>query len=129
MSRILLIDDDEALREVLAMSLTSDGHEVVSASDGREGVELLQQGQFDLVITDLIMPGQEGIETITILRQDYPTLPVIAISGGLPNSELYLQIAQKIGAKRILAKPFALSDMRSAIIEVLGPRDPGPSGT
>lgn len=121
MLRILLIDDDDTLRHVIAMALSSYGYEVVEAAEGGEGVNLARSAPFDVVVTDLIMPGQEGIETITILRREFPVLPIIAISGGLPNSKLYLEIAKKIGARRILAKPFSIADLRSAIAAVLPP--------
>jgi DNA-binding response OmpR family regulator len=126
MPRILLIDDDATLRKVMAMAMTLHGHVVVQAGDGREGVKLARSEPFDVVITDLIMPGQEGIETIGILRREFPPLPIIAISGGLPNSKLYLDIAHKIGAQRVLAKPFAMADLQSAICAVF-PATPPPA--
>lgn len=124
MPRILLIDDDDTLRGLIAMSLVSEGHEVVEAANGREGVALARAQSFEVVITDLIMPDQEGIETIGILRKEQPGVPVIAISGGLPNSQFYLQIAQKIGAQRVLGKPFALLELQNAIREVLAGQPP-----
>jgi DNA-binding response OmpR family regulator len=132
MSRILLIDDDNALRGVIALSLAHAGHEVIQALDGRQGVDLARVASFDVVVTDLIMPHQEGMETISILRKEQPHLPIIAISGGLPNSELYLQIAEKIGAKQVLAKPFAMTTLLTAIGELLAgsnPPPPPPSAT
>ena len=104
--RVLLIDDDEMLRTVLAMALDMVGHVVLQAENGQKGMELLRTTSVDIVITDLVMPVQEGVETIVKLRRERPSLPVIAISGGVPNSYLYLDLASKIGAKRILAKPF-----------------------
>jgi DNA-binding response OmpR family regulator len=128
MTRVLLIDDDEALRAVIKMSLVASGFEVVEAGDGRAGVSLAKSKPFDVVVTDLIMPGQEGIETITILRRELPQLPIIAMSGGLPNSALYLEIAAKIGARRVLGKPFAMADLRTAITEVVaGPKPTTPA--
>jgi DNA-binding response OmpR family regulator len=124
MIRVLLIDDDETLRGVIKMSLNSFGFDVTEAGDGRVGVNLAKSTPFDVVVTDLIMPGQEGIETITILRRELPHLPVIAMSGGLPNSALYLEIAAKIGARRVLGKPFAMADLRTAITEIVQPAKP-----
>lgn len=119
MPRILLIDDDEPLRGVLSKTLVHAGHTVIQAADGQQGVELARATAFDLVITDLVMPVQEGVETILVLRREQPKLPVIAISGGLSNSKLYLDIAAKIGAKRILPKPFTPQDLIRQIEEVL----------
>ena len=124
MARILLIDDDEALRGVIALSLANAGHDVIQALDGRQGVELSRVSSFDIVVTDLVMPQQEGMETIAILRREQPNLPIIAISGGLPNSDLYLEIAGKIGARRVLQKPFAVSALIAIISEVLAPPRP-----
>jgi DNA-binding response OmpR family regulator len=130
MPRILLIDDDRLVRTTVARALIKAGHEVIQATDGREGVDLTRVSRFDLVITDLIMPGQEGVETITILRKEQPQLPVIAISGGLPNTALYLEIARKIGAKRVLAKPFTTEELLAVIAEVLpDPARPPPKDT
>ena len=119
MAQILLIDDDELLRGVLAKALGHVGHTVIQAADGQQGVELARAATLDLVITDLVMPVQEGVETILTLRREKPTLPIIAISGGVTNSKLYLEIAGKVGAKRILAKPFTPQELAVAIDEVL----------
>ncbi len=119
MASILLIDDDTSLREIIAMILEHAGHAVRQASDGSRGVALFRAAPADLVITDLIMPGQEGIQTIVELRREHPKLPIIAISGGLLNSELYLKLASKLGAHRTLAKPFSGDELLKAIDEIL----------
>lgn len=120
MAHILLIDDDELLRNVLAKALGHAGHLVIQAADGLQGVELAHATPVDLVITDLIMPVQEGVETIVKLRRERPGLPIIAISGGLTNSSTYLEIAAKIGATQVLPKPFTPQELLAAIEEVLG---------
>lgn len=125
MARILIIDDDDLLRGVLAKALTHSGHEVIQAADGQQGVDLFFATTVDLVITDLIMPVQEGVETILRLRTQNPKIPIIAISGGVTNSKIYLEIAGKIGAKRILAKPFTPQELVKAIGEVLAETDTG----
>lgn len=125
MPEILLIDDDDALRNVLAKALAHVGHHVVQAADGREGLELYHARKFDLVITDLIMPVQEGVETILRLKKEGATTPVIAISGSATNSKLYLEIAAKIGARRVLQKPFSPQELLAVINEVL-PESPPP---
>lgn len=123
MAHILLIDDDDMLRGVLAKALEHSGHTVTQAGDGRLGVELARASKFDLVITDLVMPVQEGVETILMLRREHAQLPIIAISGGVSNSGLYLDIASRIGAQKVLAKPFMPQDLVRAIREVLGGAD------
>ncbi len=120
MANILLIDDDDLLRGVLAKALGHAGHVVIQAADGQQGTEIARAANVDLVITDLIMPVQEGVETIVKLRRERPQIPIIAISGGMTNSKLYLDIAARIGARRILAKPFTPQELLATISEVLG---------
>ncbi len=122
MSRILLIDDDEPFRNVLKVSLQQMGHDVIEAKDGCEGVALYAGGEFDVVVTDLIMPDKEGIETIMDLRKLNPAVKIIAMSGGgRVTSVDYLQIARQVGAKRILAKPFLYEDIKVAIEQLTAP--------
>ncbi len=123
--RILLIDDDRALRDVVAKSLVYAGHTVTHAEDGLQGIELARAAPFDLVVTDLVMPVKEGLETILALRQEFPAVPVIAISGGVNNSTIYLDVAAKIGAKRILEKPFTPGELINLIAQVLRETDRG----
>lgn len=127
MARLLLIDDDNMLRSVLAKSLTYAGHEVIQAADGQQGFELFRATPVDLVITDLVMPVQEGVETIVRLRRENSKIPIIAISGGLTNSKLYLAMAEKIGARKVLGKPFTPKELIEAVNEVLGPGKPATS--
>ncbi len=119
MARILIIDDDDLLRNVLAKALSHAGHTVIQAADGQQGVDLFRAVAVDLVITDLIMPVQEGVETIMKIRRENPALPIVAISGGVTNSKLYLDIAGKIGAERILPKPFTPQELLQVVDEVL----------
>lgn len=119
MATILLIDDDDLLRGAVIKSLVNAGHKVVEASDGQQGCELARSLSIDLVLTDLVMPVQEGVETIMTLRRERPKLPIIAMSGGVTNSKLYLEIAGKIGAKRMLPKPFLPKALLALIDEVL----------
>ena len=80
--RILLVDDDEAVRSVLRRSLVKAGYEVHEAGEGGAALKLLASAPADLIITDLVMPEMEGIEFIMALRKTHPKLPVIAMSGG-----------------------------------------------
>lgn len=117
MSAILVIDDDTAVREVIREMLSYEGHDVTIAENGREAIRVLAQATFDLVITDLIMPEQEGIETITAIRQRDPDIPIVAISGGgrLGPGD-YLETARYMGADATLAKPFG----RQELVAVVG---------
>ena len=105
MARILVIDDDEAFRPMVKQMLEQAGHEVLEAANGKEGVKLYNAEAPDLVITDLIMPEQEGIETILGLVKENPDAPVIAMSGGGRFTGIdVLSSARKFGAKQALAK-------------------------
>ena len=120
MIRVLIIDDDQQMRLMLAETLADEGFEVVEASDGAEGVRLHKAQPVDIVVTDLIMPGQEGLETIMQLRRENPELPVIAMSGGgRIGSADYLTVARKMGACRVFAKPFSRAELVAAIREVV----------
>ncbi len=124
MRQILLVDDDDLFRKMLALMLTKMGYNVVEARNGREAVNLHRHLLPDLVLMDLIMPEKEGIETIEELRRAYPAIKIIAISGGgLGRATDYLRIAKLMGADRVLAKPFSNEAIAAALNDLLG----GPS--
>ena len=124
MPSILLIEDDDLLREALADALTARGYTVMQATDGEQGVKLFRTGPTDLVITDMVMPNKEGIETIGDLRREDPNVGIIAMSGGLAHdAPLYLKLAGSLGATRTLKKPFGLPALLTAIEETLADRD------
>jgi DNA-binding response OmpR family regulator len=105
--RILLVDDDSAVRDSIAIVLSAAGHMVEQAANGIEGMRLLRQRSPDLVITDILMPQKEGIEIIREIRSLVPATPIIAISGGGGSGQAdYLKMAQAFGANAALAKPF-----------------------
>lgn len=118
MKRILVIDDDRQFRLMLRQMLERAGYEVIDACNGNEGIRLYRSNPTDLVITDIIMPEKEGIETIIELKQDFPALKVIAISGGSRRlgATNCLSYAAKLGVSRVLAKPFE----RAALLEAVG---------
>jgi len=118
MARVLVIDDDLDTRMLLEETLKSAGHEVVLASDGKEGLAIYRTKPADIVITDIYMPGKGGLETIIELRQSYPEVPIIALSG-TGAARAMLSIAQKFGAVAVLQKPFAAKDLISALKKVL----------
>lgn len=124
MARILIIDDDDTLRGIIAKSLTHAGHTVTQANNGRKGVAQFRANPTDLVITDLVMPEQEGMETIKIMHRDFPNTPVIAMSGGLDGSPLYLDLTRRLGARITLTKPFTLQQLKSAIDEIFATQPP-----
>ncbi|MAT82683.1 MAG: response regulator [Gammaproteobacteria bacterium] len=120
MSAILVIDDDASVREVVSEMLRLEGHEVTIAENGREATTMLAEHDFDLVITDLIMPEKEGIETISEIRRTDSRIPIVAISGGgrLGPGD-YLETARYIGADATLAKPFARQELLTTIDALL----------
>ena len=121
MARILLIDDDDQFRTLLRKMLEKAGYDdIEEANDGRIGVKLFRQRPFDLVITDIIMPDKEGIETIIELTDDYPQIKIIAMSGGgRIGPQDYLETAKRLGASRTLAKPFNYSELIDTVHELL----------
>ncbi len=122
MPRILVVDDDRQIREMLLQMLEIEGYEVMVAPNGKEALKLQAQNPADLVITDLIMPEKEGIETIREFQERYPKTDIIAISGGgVVGPESYLKIAKSLGAKKTYVKPIRREELLSGIREVLSP--------
>ena len=120
MPRILVIDDDDQLRASIRQMLELSEYEVNEASDGDEGIKAYQKNPYDLVITDLIMPKKEGIETILELRRDYPEAKIIAMSGGgYGGPDNYLYMAQKFGVNSTLLKPFGREELLNAVKDTL----------
>jgi len=104
--KILIIDDDDKIRDLFRMWLEKAGFEVFEAENGKKGVAVQQASPVDLLICDLIMPVQEGIETITQFRNDFPEIGIIAISGGGKiGPDSYLAVAEHLGAWRVFTKP------------------------
>jgi len=119
--RILVIDDDEQMRDLLHKAMNWAGFEVMAAENGRLGQELFEELPADLIITDLIMPEQEGLETIRIMKQNYPAVKIIAISGGgRIGPEAYLPAAMELGADRVFSKPFDVKELVTTVQELLG---------
>ena len=120
MASILIVDDDDAVLDVLSEMLRFAGHEATIARNGRDALQWVSEGKFDLVITDLIMPEKEGLETIAEFRRNFAEIPIIAISGGgrlRPND--YLETARFIGANATLAKPFARTELINTVESLL----------
>ncbi len=120
MSTILVVDDDETFRRLLCQTLLCLGHEILAAAEGCEALKLHRQHTIDLVITDLIMPEKEGLETILELRRLQPNLKIIAMSGGGRILRVdCLQFARNLGANRTLAKPFKAQEVIEAVTSLL----------
>ena len=121
MRRILIIDDDHHILIMTKKMLERAGFEVELASNGNEGLELFKKVPVDLVITDIIMPEKEGLETIREMKRIRSDLKIIAMSGGGKiSSDNYLDTAKIFGATRILGKPFSQKQMVSTVQELLG---------
>lgn len=120
MTRILVIDDEELARFTIREILEAAHFEVDEAENGRVGVDKQKATPFDLIITDIIMPEKEGVETIIDLKQEFPDLKIIAISGGGRTRNLdFLKLSERFGAAKILAKPFTEGQLLEAVNEVL----------
>jgi DNA-binding response OmpR family regulator len=122
MERILIVEDDERERQSLA-ELLGAHYEVSSAPNGKVALRLLQEKPVELLITDMVMPEMDGVETIVAVRRQYPAVKIMAVSdGGVVSSNHYLRLAQNLGAQSTLAKPFSASEILGAIEGLLAPR-------
>jgi len=131
MASILIIDDEEDIRDALQMVLERAGYEVRVASNGNEAIELQREAPAQLVITDIIMPEKDGVRTIKELSREFPGVRIIAISGGggveplaykpgAITTTAYLAAAKEVGADRVFAKPFDRKDLIQAVDDLLG---------
>ena len=120
MATILIVDDDANLRQLLRRILQRAKYDVVEAANGQEALALFRQQPTDLVITDLFMPQQDGLETISALRRLNNHLPIIAISGGGAAAQFdMLRAASLLGAARVLMKPFSIEEVHAALRDLL----------
>ena len=120
MAKILVIDDDAQVLAMLRKMLEHEGYAVTTAPDGKEGIKCYREDSIDLIITDLIMPEKEGIETIMELRHDFPDVKIIAISGGgRVNPVPYLDVSKKLGAQYTFAKPVERKELLEAVRDLL----------
>ncbi len=120
MKRILVIDDDTQIREMLREILEREGYEIEDAENGKDALAIQQARPCDLIITDLIMPEQDGVETIMEFTQRDPAVKIIAISGGgRIGPRDYLEMAEALGAKKTFYKPFKRQEILAAVSELL----------
>ncbi len=122
MARILIVEDDSSCIEVLSSMLEREGHEAVSSNSAREALGMITKNPPDLVITDILMPGLDGIELITQAKKRQPNIRCIAISGGgRAPKELLLRAAKQLGAIESLQKPFEHRDLMRTVNRSLAP--------
>ncbi|GBC62334.1 response regulator [Desulfonema ishimotonii] len=120
MARILIIDDEPQIRNMLKQMVERAGYDAEIAENGRDGLKLNAENPADLIITDIFMPEKEGIETIMALRKDHPDTKIIAISGGGCKGQVnYLKVAKSLGAMRTLNKPIERHRLLETIQELL----------
>lgn len=120
MERVLIVDDEELVRVTLRQILQSAGYEITEASDGRQALADYKESRPDLVITDIIMPDKEGIETIIELRAMDPNAKIIAISGGgRVGASDYLELAKRLGADKVISKPLNSEKLLQAVEVVM----------
>jgi DNA-binding response OmpR family regulator len=117
--RILVIDDEEQIRAWMLLALSAAGYHVDEAADGEQGLTLARRQWFDLVITDLVMPEKEGVETIRELRELCPGTRIIAMTGAFIGD--FLKVVEKLGASATLTKPFSSAELLQQVRAVLEP--------
>jgi CheY-like chemotaxis protein len=122
MPSILIIDDDESLRDSLRRTLHKEGYTIMEASAGGQGLKQLERLPVDLILLDMFMPDKDGLETIGVLRRTHPGIRIIAMSGGGGNGTVdVLHVAKKMGVRRTLDKPFTREQLLDALREELLP--------
>ena len=122
MPSILIIDDDDSLRDALRRTLHKEGYTISEACEGRQGLKELEHSPVDLILLDMFMPDKDGLETIGELRRTYPKIRIIAMSGGgFKGTVDVLHVAKKLEARRTLNKPFTREQLLEAVREELFP--------
>ena len=121
MARVLLVDDDPICRAIGVEAMTQAGHVCEEAEDGEAATARMAEQAFDLVVTDLLMPNKEGIETIIEIKKMWPQVKVIAMSGGssAATSDQLLQMAARLGADATLSKPLRAEVLKETARRVL----------
>jgi DNA-binding response OmpR family regulator len=119
--RILIIDDDLAVRDTLIAILEDRGYEVITAVNGQQGLAVFRRELPDLLVTDIVMPVKEGLQTIREIREERPDMKIIAISGGSRTERHdFLEIARQLGAWDVIVKPFDVDDFVARVDRCLG---------
>ena len=117
MPSVLIVDDEEAIRRLIRSTLEQAGYRVQEAADGKEGLSHYRQAPADLVIMDILMPDQDGLESILTLRREFPHAKIMAITGGSDMIGIlnFLDVARMLGARRTLQKPFEMHQLLDAV--------------
>ncbi len=125
MSRVLIVDDEESMRTLVARAIAMDGHDTVTAEDGAEALEILsaEQGKFDLLLTDIQMPVMDGIALALATARDFPDLTILLMTGYAEQRERASGL--NAIAHDVISKPFSVADIRTAVAEALGARKTG----
>jgi CheY-like chemotaxis protein len=122
---VLVIDDETLVRATVARMVEREGHRVLQAANGIEGLSVFKRERIDVVVCDIIMPEKEGIETIGELRRTNPALKIIAISGGGRTENVdFLGMAERLGADYVLAKPFGRDEFTTLLRKSLAAGHP-----
>lgn len=119
MARILIVDDDDLVREIIARTLQDARHDTLEARNGRQALDILDREVVDLAISDILMPEIDGLGLILAIRKQFPNLNVLCISGGRTRDMDYLGAAEKLGAQMVLRKPFTPMQLLAAVEAVL----------
>lgn len=120
MARVLIIDDQPEMRDIMRRSLELAGHDVIEASDGSGGIAQYRSTSADVVVTDILMPDSDGIELISSLRRVDPQVRILAISGGGSTGRVdFLRMASTLGARSTLSKPFSPAQLQARVAELL----------
>lgn len=124
MARILIVDDDKAVRDATRIALTANGYDVITADSGKSGIELIGENAVDLIILDVFMPGMDGLTAAQTIRREHPNLPIIAVSGFMfggqcPTMPYFDDMAAESGATSTLYKPFRPRELIQAIEKAL----------
>lgn len=116
MPTVLVVDDSAGLREIMSIGLRANGYEVGQAPDGRRALSMQREKPYEVVVTDLFMPEMDGIETIQTLRQEFPDIGIVAISGVPTKTGAdFLEVAHELGADQVLRKPFTIPELIAAV--------------
>jgi DNA-binding NtrC family response regulator len=120
MARVLVIDDDLQLRKLICKILVTEDHEAYDAANGIEGLELIEKKPFDLVVTDIFMPGEDGLGTIMEISKNYPQIKIIAMTGGGSVKDVdFLKLASNLGARKVFQKPIDMAVFLTAVNDIL----------
>jgi two-component system cell cycle response regulator CpdR len=119
MSRVLIVDDEESMRMLVARAIAMDGHQTVTAQDGAEALEILtrEQGRFDLLLTDIQMPIMDGIALALATARDFPRLTILLMTGFADQRERAYGL--NAIAHDVISKPFSVADIRTAVADAL----------